>query len=293
MGDECCFLCGDGQISGEEECDPGSTIGPYTYNPSPSNTCGTCNPDCTCFDEWIDGGCEEIAWDEYPFYYSEGYPPTTGICTGSFSTHQPEVCSTSTENIPTYELGQSPLDPRPGENIFWGAPYAEFYGYCVPGWGSFCPESSKSGYYMHREPYGEDIAWPYYTCGSFCGTVEQPDDEIEDWDPSDLWYWPGGRGWDCVREITSWCNIENPQSNDVNAYGLPCITDVCRKHIFDWGDAYGEYTELYAGEYGINPVSDIDGNPESESDLGSGDGGVQYPSIEECQLNCGCSEFFT
>ena len=47
MGDECCFLCGDGQIDNEEECDPGSTIGPYVYDPSSNNTC-VCNNDCTC-----------------------------------------------------------------------------------------------------------------------------------------------------------------------------------------------------------------------------------------------------
>ena len=47
MGDECCFLCGDGVINNEEECDPGSTIGPYVYDPSSNNTC-VCNNDCTC-----------------------------------------------------------------------------------------------------------------------------------------------------------------------------------------------------------------------------------------------------
>ncbi len=54
MGDECCFLCGDGYINGWEECDPGSTIGPYTYNPASNNPCN-CNDDCTCAEEVL--GC--------------------------------------------------------------------------------------------------------------------------------------------------------------------------------------------------------------------------------------------
>ena len=45
-------MCGDGEIDHEEECDPGSTIGPYTYEPSPSNTCD-CNSNCRCLSDEI------------------------------------------------------------------------------------------------------------------------------------------------------------------------------------------------------------------------------------------------
>ena len=47
MGDECCFMCGDGQIDNNEECDPGSTIGPYSWDPASGNTC-TCTSNCEC-----------------------------------------------------------------------------------------------------------------------------------------------------------------------------------------------------------------------------------------------------
>ncbi len=83
MGNECCFLCGDGQIDNEEECDPGSTIGPYVYNPSSDNTCA-CNDDCTC----SESDSMEINTQIIPDYYniSNIYPnpfnPVTSITYG-------------------------------------------------------------------------------------------------------------------------------------------------------------------------------------------------------------------
>ena len=113
MGNECCFLCGDGQIDNEEECDPGSTIGPYVYDPSSNNTC-VCNNDCTC----NESASMEINTQTIPDNYSIStiYPnPFNPATTISFSI--PEFGFTT---ITVYDINGRQLETLTNEVLSVG-----------------------------------------------------------------------------------------------------------------------------------------------------------------------------
>jgi len=113
MGNECCYLCGDGQIDNEEECDPGSTIGPYVYDPSSDNTCA-CNDDCTCNESDSMEINTQIIPDNYSIssIYPNPFNPTTTI---SFSI--PEFGLTT---ITAYDINGRELETLTNEVLSIG-----------------------------------------------------------------------------------------------------------------------------------------------------------------------------
>ena len=130
MGDECCFLCGDGQINNNEECDPGSAIGPYIYNPSLDNTCA-CNDDCTCIRSIHDIQYNTVKGDNcYDSNFTDQIVTTTGIITaikpGIYPTfYIQDFDYDSYAGIFVYDSDQ---DPALGDKVTITAEVTEYYG---------------------------------------------------------------------------------------------------------------------------------------------------------------------